>query len=311
VSRNGAASGGVVYSRGALYALLKNRLYLGEIAYRGQVYTGNHEAIIARPLWERVQQQLASNRKARHEGARGRAPSLLVGLVYDEAGERYTPSHSVKAGKRYRYYVTRGGLPQQARAVRSGRMPADDLESVVMQRLLRLLGDKLALLDALSSPQDEACVLQALLAAAGAQCHAWPALAPDQLRALLRTLIIKVTIASNTIAMVLSKAALRARLLAGTGHCVADSAAPAHPGFEDDVIELTLEARPRRCGREVRLMVTPADGSTTRSREDPQLLKALAQGRLWLDQLLRGEARSLRSIANSAGLSERYVSQVV
>ena len=135
--------------------------------------------------------------------------------------------------------------------------------------------------------------------------------APNQLRALLRTLIIKVTIASNTIAMVLSKAALRARLLAGTGHCVADSAAPAHPGFEDDVIELTLEARPRRCGREVRLMVTPADGSTTRSREDPQLLKALAQGRLWLDQLLRGEARSLRSIANSAGLSERYVSQVV
>ena len=179
MSRNGAASGGVVYSRGALYALLKNRLYLGEIAYRGQVYAGNHEAIIARPLWERVQQQLASNRKARHEGARGRAPSLLVGLVYDEAGERYTPSHSVKAGKRYRYYVTRGGLPQQARAVRSRRMPADDLESVVMQRLLRLLGEKRALLDALSSPQDEASVLQALLAAAGAQCHAWPALAPD------------------------------------------------------------------------------------------------------------------------------------
>jgi len=63
--------------------------------------------------------------------------------------------------------------------VRSRRTPADDLESVVMQRLLRLLGEKRALLDALSSPQDEASVLQALLAAAGAQCHAWPALAPD------------------------------------------------------------------------------------------------------------------------------------
>ena len=58
-------------------------------------------------------------------------------------------------------------------------------------------------------------------------------------------------------------------------------------------------------------MVTPDEGSSARSREDPQLLKALAQGRLWLDQLLRGEARSLRSIAKSAGLSERYVSQVV
>jgi site-specific DNA recombinase len=88
VSRTGAASGGVAYSRGALYALLKNRLYLGEIAYRGQVYPGNHEAIVARALWERVQQQLASNRKVRREGDRARAPSLLLGLIYDESGQR-------------------------------------------------------------------------------------------------------------------------------------------------------------------------------------------------------------------------------
>jgi hypothetical protein len=311
VSRNGTASGGVVYSRGALYALLNNRLYLGEIAYRGQVYAGDHEAIIARPLWERVQQQLASNRKARHDGHRSRAPSLLLGLVYDEAGQRYTPSHTVKAGKRYRYYVAQGRMPQQAQAVPRARIRADDLERVVAQRLLRCFGDTLALLDALSTAQDDARVLQALIAAADAQCRAWPRLAPDELRALVGAMIVKITIGTNNIVILVSKEALRAGLLAGRFRCIADSASPATPGFEDDRIQLTVEARPQRCGREVRLMVTPAEAGATSTRESPALIQALAQGHVWLDQLRRGEARSLRSIAKSVGVSERHVSQVV
>jgi hypothetical protein len=58
-------------------------------------------------------------------------------------------------------------------------------------------------------------------------------------------------------------------------------------------------------------MVTPAEAGATSTRESPALIQALAQGHVWLDQLRRGEARSLRSIAKSAGVSERYVSQVV
>ena len=68
LSRRGGASGGVPYSRGALYELLKNRLYLGEIPYRGAVYPGQHEAIVERSLWERVQQHLARGRTARRSG---------------------------------------------------------------------------------------------------------------------------------------------------------------------------------------------------------------------------------------------------
>lgn len=88
-------------------------------------------------------------------------------------------------------------------------------------------------------------------------------------------------------------------------------AAPPTHGFEDDRIELTLQARPQRCGREVRLIVTPSERGMPPPRESPALIEAVAQGHVWLDQLLRGEARSLRSIATSAGVSERYVSQAV
>jgi site-specific DNA recombinase len=86
VSRRGSVSGKPAYSRGALYALLKNTLYLGKIVYRGQTYSGDHESIIDRALWERVQQQLAGRRKARREGVRARAPSLLVGGCMTTAG---------------------------------------------------------------------------------------------------------------------------------------------------------------------------------------------------------------------------------
>jgi len=83
------------------------------------------------------------------------------------------------------------------------------------------------------------------------------------------------------------------------------------PRPEHDSIALTVETRPQRCGRAVRLVVSPAEVSTVTAQESPALVKVLAQGQLWLEQLLDGKVSSLRSIANSAGLSERYVSQVI
>ena len=100
------------------------------------------------------------------EGERGRAPSLLLGLVYDGNGQRYTPSHTLHNARRYRYYVAhRADYLQDTSPV---RIPAQDLETLVVQRLLHLLSDKLALLDALSATDDDAGVLQGLLAAINA-----------------------------------------------------------------------------------------------------------------------------------------------
>jgi hypothetical protein len=293
----------VAYSRGALYALLNNRLYLGEIAYRGQIYPGEHIAIIAAELWERVQQQLAGTRKARHEGDPQRTPSLLLGLIYDENGQRYTPSHTRKGSKRYRYYVAQA--PRQD--ARMARIPAEELETLVLQRLLRWLSDQLALLDALSAPADDAAVLQGLLAAASARCQAWSKLAPEQLRGFVRAVMVKITIALDTIVIALNKSALRTVLLPAAAHGDITSSQEA----EDDLIQLTIEARVQRRGRAVRLVVTPLEASAAAAPASPALLNVLAQGHHWLEQLLRGEVCSLRSIAKSAGVSERYVSQVI
>ena len=104
-SASGRLIGGKPFSRGALYLMLQNRLYRGEIVHKGQSHPGEHPPIIDQPLWDTVQEQLAANTAARHFGTRTRQPSLLAGMLFDDDGNRMTPSHAVKQGTRYRYYV--------------------------------------------------------------------------------------------------------------------------------------------------------------------------------------------------------------
>ena len=103
----------------------------------------------------------------------------------------------------------------------------------------------------------------------------------------------------------LSKSALRALLLpAATANHIAHEP-------EDDLIELNIEARLKRCGRTVRLIVTPAEASPAESNDRQQLIHTLAQAQLWFAQLQGGEVSSLRMVAKSAGLGERYVSGIM
>ena len=104
------------------------------------------------------------------------------------------------------------GRRQQIQASPPARIPALDLVQLVVQRLLRVLSDARALLDALSCADDHTLALKELIAAASGQCRAWPALAPEELRTLLCALLVRITVGERTIGISLSKHALRARL---------------------------------------------------------------------------------------------------
>ena len=110
---------------GALAHLLKNRFYIGEIVYRGEVHRGEHEPILDSALFEEVQGKLAAQAVARRGRLRG-SPALLTGRRFDGRGHRMSPTHTNKGGARYRYYVSQAvlqGKPQPAGLV--GRVPAD------------------------------------------------------------------------------------------------------------------------------------------------------------------------------------------
>ena len=106
-SASGRSWGGRPISRGALYLILQNRIYRGEIVHKDQSYPGEHEATIDPALWDAVQARLAENAVERSTGVRVKNPGLLAGLLFDSEGHRMTPTHAVKKGRRYRYYVSR------------------------------------------------------------------------------------------------------------------------------------------------------------------------------------------------------------
>jgi len=112
VSKSRNASDGTRYgekslARGALYLMLQNRIYRGEIVHKDRCYPGEHEAIVDEALWSEVQTILTENRADRILGTAEKQVSLLSGILFDARGERMTPTHATKNNTRYRYYVSR------------------------------------------------------------------------------------------------------------------------------------------------------------------------------------------------------------
>jgi DNA invertase Pin-like site-specific DNA recombinase len=136
-SGSGTARGGTAYSRGALHYLLRNPIYVGRIAHRGNSYAGQHQPIVPQELWDQVQAMLTSARQGQARANGSTEPSALSGLLYDDHGNRMSPSHVRKAdGRRYRYYVSQAllqGRPASAGMVR--RVSAHAIEALVERAL--------------------------------------------------------------------------------------------------------------------------------------------------------------------------------
>ncbi len=153
IDKYGRQTGGKPLARGALYLILQNRIYRGEIVHRDKSYPGQHAAIIPEDLWDEVQKRLADNRVERQTGASASEPSLLAGLIYDHMGERMTPTHANKKGRRYRYYVSQSlikrGRPKGSDAGR--RVPVGDVEQLVVDRIIGVLRTEAAAFDAVET----------------------------------------------------------------------------------------------------------------------------------------------------------------
>ena len=140
-SSTGKTRGGAAYSRGALYYLLRNPIYVGRIAHRGATYTGLHPPIVPQDLWDRVQAMLTDSRQGQARANGSSEPSALSGLLYDDRGNRMSPSHVRKVdGRRYRYYVSQAllqGRPESAGTVR--RVSAHAIEALVERAVAQAL----------------------------------------------------------------------------------------------------------------------------------------------------------------------------
>ena len=103
----GRETGGQPFTRGHLYQLLTNPIYVGDVANKGDTYPGQHQGIIDRQTFDAVRRQLDNNASERRATTNAKAPSLLTGFIYDEVGDRLCPTHANKKGRRYRYYISK------------------------------------------------------------------------------------------------------------------------------------------------------------------------------------------------------------
>src|SRR5246127_4267221 len=134
---NGTAIAAERFMVGPLAHMLKNRFYIGEVAYRGEIHKGEHAPILDRQLFEAVQARLAE-RAVRRKMRRSRSPSLLMGLIFDDRGNPMSPSHANKKGVRYRYYVSQALLQNhKSEAGSVSRVSGPDIETFVVEALRR------------------------------------------------------------------------------------------------------------------------------------------------------------------------------
>jgi site-specific DNA recombinase len=135
----GKTTGGGLISRGHLYKILSNPIYLGLLTHKGQVHEGLHEPIIDQGTWDRVQALLAEHVQ-RTAGSRQDSDALLAGKLFDDRGNRMSASHAAKGGRRWRYYVSQAllqGRKQEAGSV--ARVPAMEIERRVTEAVCAAL----------------------------------------------------------------------------------------------------------------------------------------------------------------------------
>ncbi|MBV8790942.1 MAG: recombinase family protein, partial [Pseudolabrys sp.] len=309
---DGSRYGGQRFSRGALYLVLKNRIYRGEIVHKGKAFPGEHGAIVDDELWQRVQNHLEENRLERRVGSGAREASLLTGIVFDAASEPMTPTHAVKKGTRYRYYVSRRLITGTAADRSHGqRVPASNLEALVIERLRALFADPVEILNAISTGERDAPMQKRLRDTAAALSARWDRLANEGLHDLTRSVLVRVQVHTDRIDLDVSSACLVRRLLnesGGAGIADGNRASNANIDAAEKLIRLSIPATLKRTGKEMKFIV---DGATNSAPPDTALIRLFVRGQKIRKRLFEPNCPPLESIAGEEGITASYATRLV
>jgi site-specific DNA recombinase len=295
---DGKIAGGGNFSRGALYLMLQNHLYLGEVAHKGNIYPGQHAAIIEPELWHVVQDKLAAARRERALSVRAEAPSLLSGLIFDSAGNRLSPTHAVKKGKRYRYYVSTALITgSRSDHPKGRRIPAGDIEGLALDRLRALFASAAEVSHAVAPLGLDASMQKALLDRSAHLAQRWTTLASLELRELAQSLLQQIQIGDDQVLMLLNRTAIVSSVIPDATLNPKDRL----PAVEPFVLSITASLR--RAGKGVRLVI--GDGAA--KAIDQPLAFLIARAMAARNMLLSGRDDSVDAMAARLGLRRDYL----
>jgi len=302
---NGTHAGGRPFSRGALYALLKNPLFIGKVTHQGTLYEGQHAAILDTALWQAAQDLLAENKNHHDIKTSVKDPSLLAGLLFDDNGNPMSPSHTKKHNRRYRYYINQAVL--QYREKEAGtilRIPAKTIEDLVIQRLKRLWQSPNELLSTLVECDLTITQQSAIINQSNTLAQAWDDNTPQEHIIILKMCIKSIQINCDGVELTLSKTGLFGCLLKGNLY---DKKLK---NTKHDDCRLVIPAQLKRCGIESKLIVNDQNDDVPHQQTIQAIQEALRKGLQWHNALLIGEATSMVEIAKKEGVSRAYISHL-
>jgi site-specific DNA recombinase len=295
VSRKGNTRGNQRFSRGALYSLLSNPIYVGAIRHKNEHHPGQHEAIVSRDLWERVQQQLRSRTVRQGEGRKTEAPSSpLAGKLFDERGEPLYVQGAAKGQRRYRYYVSRRLVRGESEDGDQGwRVSAAEIEQTICAAAQVMLGDRAAIALALEESGRDPNQLQSFLKSA-------------------RVCIERLRSGAETVSA-LSEFTERAELSReGVKLSLKLPLLPSELGASATKYHLSvvkfLPMQLKRRGVEMKVIL---EGDSTPSRVDLPLLKSVARARRWSQDLIAGRVLSVGELAKREDIDRRSVRRLI
>jgi site-specific DNA recombinase len=267
----GATHGGIPFERGSLFYLLRNRFYIGEVKYKGEILPGEQPAIMERELFDAVQQKLTDQWSHRNH-AKAKSDQLLTGLLYDDAGHRMIPTHASKAGIRYRYYVSLPHLKGESNTVSVGsvsRIPATDIEDIIVKSV------------------------NEHLAAQHGQPSSSTARADD--RGMIAEQVIRIDVHNDRLMVRFKSAGTEQESTDGQLLSIRWQKPPSRRSRQI-LIPIGVprnEVRPTRIERRARLV------------------NAIARGRRWLDEIVSGSAANIEQIATRQKCSVRQVNMTI
>ena len=284
INRHGRAYGRQPISRGALYAILQNRLYIGEVVHKEHIYPGQHAPIIEVETFEAVQSRIALGRNERRLGTRAACASLLAGLLWDGVGRRMTPSHAVKQHKRYRYYVSQIESHDDV-AVPAWRVSASELEALVLDELRTVIAA--AVRTAVAGCTLGSDTIEVVRDRCGAAINALSSNSAVQQRRHLLDVIRRIDIGDGRLVITFSLEAIDQQLVGQQ--------------------ELEVGVNMVRTGRQTRIVIPPP--ATQSARPNPSLLKLVAQAYAARAEMDRGG--SFLEVAARLGCGREYLADLL
>lgn len=296
--RYGRMTGGTSFSRGALYNILRNPVYIGKTRHKNELYEGLHEAIIDNVTWQKVQDQLADHGGKQISASRRSAKRLLDGLLYDSKSRPMRTTYAIKSkrsggteqSQRYWYYTSKPTSSDDQ--CRIERFPAGEVERLVLRGLKTRLDDQSWLTRQIRSAVDlDPSSITDILRAADSLSNQIADESEHTDAHHLNGLVDRID---------LSKEQFCVRLDLGALQPTEKAELPIHADFE-------VPFQKRQAGRARPIIIAPPDAP----RPDRDLINLIADARRWSAELLDGTSGTIRQIENREGLRSGSVSRIL